>query len=185
MEDYQIIDLYWQRSESAIAETQKKYGAFCYGIAHNILNVSEDAKECVNDTYFQTWNSIPPHRPDKLKAWLGKIVRNLAINLWNKNHAKKRYTGMTAMLEELEECIPSTADVEQEIEEKELIKTINTWLLSLEQGDRILFVRRYWNGTTLQDLAKEWKIAPGRLAQRMYRLRTSLKAALEKGGIYL
>lgn len=185
MEDAQIIDLYWQRDEAAIAATQEKYGTFCHRIAKNILSIEEDAEECVNDTYHQAWKTIPPQRPVKLAAWLGKVVRNIAINLWNKNHAQKRYNGMTELLSELEDCIPSAATVEEELEEKELSAIIDAWLRTLKREDRVLFVRRYWNGTPLQELAGEWHIAPGKLAQKMFRLRNSLRLALEKEGVCL
>lgn len=185
MEDLQIIDLYWKRDEAAITETEKKYGTFCHKIAENILSADEDAKECVNDTYYQAWNAIPPQCPENLRAWLGKVVRNIAINRWNSSHTKKRYAGMTALLSELEECLPAARTVEREIEEKEVSLCINTWLRSLDRDDRILFVRRYWNGDSLGELAEEWQIQPARLAQRMYRLRQKLRAALEKEGICL
>lgn len=185
MEDSQIIDLYWRRDEAAIAETQRKYGVFCYSVAKNILSVHEDAEECVNDTYHRAWDSIPPQRPVKLRAWLGRVVRNLALNLWNKNHTQKRYAGMTELLSELEDCVPSPQTIEREIEEKELSGFLNAWLLSLNREDRVLFVRRYWNGEALRDLAKERKLDPARLAQRMYRLRGQLRTALEKEGIVL
>ena len=181
MEDLQIIDLYNQRDENAISETAKKYGAFCESIAFNILTIAADVEECVNDTYLQAWNSIPPQQPARLGAWLGKVVRNIAINLWNKNHRKKRYAGMEQLLSELEDCIPSPITVEQEIEEKELTEFLNTWLASLSKADRILFMRRYWNGEAVKDLAKEYRIMPRDMAKRMYRLRQSLKSALEKG----
>ena len=185
MEDSDIIDLYWQRDKNAITETDKKYGVFCYKVSINLLSVHEDAKECVNDTYHQAWIQMPPQRPYKLKAWLGRIVRNISINLWHKNHTQKRYNGMEQMLGELEDCIPSSQNVEQEIEDAELGKVISTWLLSLPKDDRILFVHRYWHGTSLNNLAQERHIPSTKLAQRMYRLRQSLKAALEKEGIYL
>lgn len=185
MEDLQIIELYWARKEQAIAETAGKYGTFCRSIAKNILSIEEDAEECVNDTYLQAWNAIPPQRPVRLQAWLGRIVRNLALNLWNKNHAQKRNIGMTVLLQELEDCIPSAQTVEQAIAEKELTGLIDRWLHTLDRRDQILFVRRYWNGIALQELAREQAISPGRLAQRMYRLRCSLRAALEKEGICL
>lgn len=185
MEDIQIIELYCQRDEQAIVETSKKYGSFCFSIAKNILSISEDAEECVNDTYHQVWNAIPPQCPVRIRPWIGKIVRNIALNLWNKNHAKKRYAGMEELLSELEDCIPCSQTLEQEIEEKELTEHIDNWLRSLDHADRILFVRRYWNGIALKVLAKEQQIAPGKLAQRMYRLRSSLKSALEKEEFYL
>ncbi len=185
MEDDQIIDLYWQRNEKAIVETDQKYGAFCRAIAMNLLGSREDVEECVSDAYHQAWMLMPPERPDRLKAWLGRIVRNISINLWHRNHAQKRYNGTQQMLSELEDCIPSPRNVEKELEDAELGKAINRWLLSLPMEDRVLFVRRYWHGIALNDLAKEWGIPSGRLAQRMYRLRLGLKKALEKEGIYI
>ena len=107
MEDSEIITLYWNRDERAIAETSTKYGSFCQRIAQNILTVREDAEECVSDTYQQAWTSIPPLRPQRLRPWLGRVVRNLAINRWRRNHAQKRYAGLEALFSELEECIPS------------------------------------------------------------------------------
>ena len=170
MEDVQIIELYWQRNEQAIAETAQKYGAFCHSIAKNILSIDEDAEECVNDAFHQAWNAIPPQRPVRFRAWLGKTVRNLALNLWNKNHAQKGYAGMTLLLTELEDCIPAPQTVEREIEEKELTGILERWLRSMDREDQVLFVRRYWNGMALKELAKEQAVSPGKLAQRMYRL---------------
>ena len=185
MEDSKIIELYWQRDERAIAETDRKYGTFCYGIAMNLLSVHEDAEECVSDTYHQAWNFIPPQRPDRLKAWLGRIVRNLSINLWHKNHAQKRYNGMDQLMSELEDCIPSPKDTERELEDAEIGKVISAWLRTLSKEDRVLFVCRYWYGTALKDLAKERNIPPAKLAQQMYRLRGSLRSALEREDIEL
>ena len=185
MEDSQIIGLYFKRDEAAITETQAKYGAYCRSVALNILSVSADAEECVNDTYLRAWNSIPPHRPDKLGAWLGKVVRNIAFDLWKKNHRKKRYSGMEQLLEELEDCIPSPAAVEREIEEQELTEVINAWLASLPQRDRILFMRRYWNGETVAALAGESGISATNMAKKMYRLRQKLKSRLETEGYSL
>ena len=183
MEDRQIVELYWQRNEQAITETSAKYGSFCFSIAKNILSIREDAEECVNDTYHHAWNAIPPQRPVRLRPWLGKIVRNIALNLWNKQHAQKRDAGMTELLSELEDCIPSSQSVEREIEERELTELLNRWLRSLSREDRALFVRRYWNGETLGELAAEQGSTPQKLAQRMYRLRRGLKTALEKEGV--
>ncbi len=185
MEDTQIIDLYWQRDETAIAETDRKYGPFCGSIALNLLGVREDAEECVSDTWHQAWLSMPPQRPDKLKAWLGRIVRNLSINRWRRNHAQKRYGGVEQLLSELEDCVPSPQSMEKELEDAELGELISRWLKLLPQEDRVLFTRRYWHGAALKDLAEERDIPPAKLAQRMYKLRLSLKSALEKEGVYL
>ncbi|MCH5344708.1 MAG: sigma-70 family RNA polymerase sigma factor [Acetatifactor sp.] len=185
MEDSKIIELYWQRDEAAITETAQKYGAFCHAIAMNLLQIKEDAEECLNDTYHTAWNSIPPQKPEKFRAWLGRVVRNLSLALWNKNHRQKRYSGMTALLDELEDCIPSSETVEQILETKELSAVIDRWLMGLSGEDRALFVRRYWNGTPLNELASLWGISPNKLAQKMFRLRLSLRLALEKEGITL
>ena len=185
MENSQIIALYFKRDEAAISETAEKYGTFCHGIALNILSINADADECVNDTYLQAWNSIPPQKPGKLGAWLGKVVRNIAYDLWKRNHRKKRYAGMEQLLNELEDCIPSPATVEREIEEQELTEIINTWLASLSRNDRILFMRRYWNGETVAMLAQESGTSQANMAKRMYRLRQNLKSRLEKEGYSL
>ena len=183
MEDQDIIDLYWKRDERAIQETSDKYGSFLLYLAGNILDIHEDAEECVNDTYEKAWNSIPPEKPKFLRAWLGRVVRNAALNRWDKNHAKKRYAGMEVMLDELEECIPDLRSVEDEMEAAALGNVISAWLRTLSREDRALFVRRYWNGEALDSLAKEFHIPSGKLAQRMYRLRNSLKKALEQEGV--
>lgn len=185
MEDSQIIELYWERREAAIAETEKKYGAFCHRVAQNILTIHEDAEECVNDVWQQAWSSIPPQRPRAFRAWLGRVVRNLAINRWNRDHAKKRYAGMEQLLSELEDCVPSPRTPENELEGQELTAYLNRWLASLDQDDRTLFVRRYWNGETVKDLAGERGADPGAVAKRLYRLRQSLRKSLEKEGYFI
>ena len=178
------MELYWRRDEAAIGETERKYGALCRGVAWNILGVDEDAEECVNDALHQAWNAIPPQRPDRLGAWLGRVTRNLALNLWSRNHTQKRYAGMAALLSELEDCVPAPGSVERELEDQELSAAIDGWLRTLSREDRTLFLRRYWYGVELP-LAVERDVSPNRLAQKMYRLRQSLKNALEKEGFSL
>lgn len=185
MTDPQIIELYWNRDERAIHETKQKYGSFCLRIAINILTSYEDAEECVNDVYYRVWQAIPPQRPTKFRAWIGKIVRNTAITLWDRNHARKRFAGMNQLLSELEDCIPSPQTLEREMEGKELSDVIDGWLASLSKEERTLFMRRYWNGEALKDLARTCGMTPGKLAQRMYRLRSSLRETLEREGIQL
>ncbi len=182
MEDSRIIELFLARNEDAVTHAQTKYGAYCRHIASNLLS-KEDAEECVNDTLFAVWNAIPPAKPNDLKAYLGKTVRNLAINRYHKNHAKKRQYGMAVLLSELEDCIPSPDTTECAAENRELTAIINAWLGSLDKDDRVLFVRRYWHGVPLKELAKERRVSPNKLAQRMHRLRLSLKNALEQEGI--
>lgn len=185
MEDKQIIGLYFERDEAAISETAAKYGKFCHSIALNILAINADAEECVNDTYLQAWNSIPPQRPNIFRAWLGRIVRNIAINLWNKNHRQKRYAGIEQLFDELEDCIPSPVTLERKLEEEELTTFLNTWLASLSQEDRVLFMRRYWNGEAVKVLASAYSTTPGSMAKRMHKLRQQLRLKLEKEGYWL
>lgn len=183
MDDKTIIELYWSRNELAIAETDAKYGSFLQRIALNILSLVQDAEECVNDTYHAAWNKMPPEEPLSLRAFLGRIVRNLSISRFRSNHAEKRYAGLELMLSELEECIPSGESVEdivvQKWETQKFTSVMENWLSSLSQEDSALFLRRYWYGDAIKDLAKEWGTTPNLLAQRMLRLRKKLKTYLE------
>lgn len=180
MEDFQIVELYWSRNEQALEETARKYGAFCRGVAENILSQREDAEECVSDAYRRAWDSIPPQRPERLGAWLGKVTRNLALSQWRRQHAQKRFSGMDRLFSELEDCVPSPHTVERELDGRELTEFLNRWLATLDPEDRKLFLRRYWNGLPVKDLARERGELPGRISRELYRLRQKLKAALEK-----
>lgn len=185
MDDKQIIELYFERNEQAIKETETKYGAFCHRIAMNILGIHEDAEECVNDTYYSVWKQIPPTVPEVFKVYLGRITRNLSISRFRAMRAKKRYSSMEIMLSELNDCVPSSSNVEQTIEVMQLSDYISEWLDSLPEEDCALFVRRYWFGDEVQELAKKCGITAAQMAQRMLRLRKSLKAALEQKGVAL
>ena len=183
MEDIAIIDLYWDRDEGAITETDRKYGPLCRHLAFNILSDREDSEECVNDTWHRAWDTMPPQRPASLRAYLGRIVRNLSISRLRQRTAQKRGGGLEVMLSELEDCLPSPAQVEQELEAKELAAAISRWLRSLEPDDRVLFVRRYWYGEAVSDLAAEWGSSPNQMAKRMQKLRRVLKKRLEQEGL--
>lgn len=183
MKDREIVELFWKRDESALAETECKYGSLCLRIASGLLSNGEDAKECINDALFQAWNLIPPQHPEKLGPWLGRIVRNLSISLWRKNHRQKRYQGLEQALCELEDSLPSPVYLEREIESALLGEVISKWLSTLSRENRVLFVRRYWYGFSLSDLAQEAGISSKKLAQKMYRLRLGLKSFLEKEGL--
>lgn len=185
MDDATIISLYQQRNQTAITETHKKYGAFCHRIALNILSLREDAEECVIDSYHITWNRIPPALPQSLKSFLGKIVRDLSISRYRKNRAQKRFSGMELLLSELEDCIPVADPLARKIEQDHLAQFISDWLDGLSAEERTLFIRRYWFGEELKTLAKATGQTPNRLAQRMLKLRRSLKAALEQEGVTL
>lgn len=183
MEDLQIINLYFARDERAIAETDSKYGAFCRSLAENLLSVRQDAEECVNDTYLRAWNAMPPERPARLKSWLGRVVRNLSIDRFRRERAGKRYAGMELLLSELEDCVPDSKTPEQMLEAKALGESISRWLRTLSEPDRTLFLRRYWYGKPLNELAAQAGIPANRLAKRMFGLRQKLKAYLEQEGI--
>ena len=185
MDDKQIIELYFERNEQAVRETEKKYGRFCHCIAMNVLGIHEDAEECVNDTYYSVWKQIPPTIPEIFKVYLGRITRNLSNSRFRAMRAKKRYSSMEIMLSELSDCVPSSVNVEQSIEVMQLSEYISQWLDDLSEEDRALFVRRYWFGDEVQELAKKRGISAAKMAQRMLRLRKSLKAALEKKGVVL
>lgn len=185
MDELEIIELYWERNEIAIDETSARYGRLLYKISFNILSNHEDSQECVNDTYIKTWESIPPERPRSLTAYLGRIVRNLSIDYWNKSRAKKRYAGGDLLLSELIDCIPSQETVWSEVETKILSIIISDWLNALAREDRNLFVRRYWFCDSIKDLANKAGTSPNKLASHMYRLRSNLKDVLEKEGVSL
>jgi RNA polymerase sigma-70 factor (ECF subfamily) len=182
MHDAQIVELYWNKDELAIAESEKCYGLYCQQIAVNILTNHEDAEECVNDTWQKSWNSIPPQRPLSLAAFFGKIVRNLSISRFRANRAQKRFNGMTVLLSELDDCIPTNDCVIEAIEVSQLTELIERWLSLLTADDRALFVRRYWFGDAVNELARECGVTQNQMAQRMLRLRKGLKQILEREG---
>lgn len=185
MDDSRIIKLYFERSEEAISETEKKYGKYLLRQAENVLGNREDAMECVNDALHQAWNSIPPLCPDRLKFWLGKVVHNQALNIWKHQHRQKRDGGISLLLDELEECIPSGNSVEKVLEDEELGRVISEWLRTLSREDRAMFIRRYWNGEELKRVAEKYGLKEGTAAKKMFGLRESLRAYLEKEGITL
>ena len=185
MEDREIVALYWQRNERAIAETDGKYGPFCRGLARNLLGSPEDAEECVSDTWLEAWNSMPEEKPDCLRPWLGRVVRLNAIDRWRAAHRQKRFGGVETLVLELEDCVPAPSDPQGALEAAELGELLRRWLAALRVEERRLFLRRYWNGESLKDLAEEAKLPPALLAQRMRRLRLKLKDFLEKEGITL
>ena len=182
MTDEQIIRLYFDRDQAAIAETDRKYGSYCYSIASNLLG-REDSEECVNDTYHAAWTHIPPEVPQSLKAFLGRIVRNLSISRFCRSHAQKRSSGTDVLLSELEDCLPTPQTVETEADSRELSRLISSWLATLSGDDRALFVLRYWHGSAVQDLAEKCGCTPNAVSLRIRRLRKNLKHYLEAKGV--
>lgn len=184
MSDEEIINLYWERQEKAIYETDKKYGRYCNTIAFNILQNNEEAKECVNDTYFKTWNNIPPQRPNILKVYLEKIARNLAINQYERKKAKRRDYTLEIALEELNECISSNNNVEKELDYNELVKALNIFLSKLSQDKRRIFLERYWYLYSIKDISSKNQISESNAKTILLRLRNELKNYLKEGGLY-
>ena len=183
MEDLQIIDLYWQRDEQAIRETDGKYGPLCHRIAMNILSSFQDSEECVSDTYGRCWDTMPPQRPGSLRAYLGTIIRNLSISRYRSSHAQKRFGGAEVLLSELSDCVPAPENIQRTVEAGELGELISRWLDGLGEEDRALFLRRYWNGDAVKDLALELGVRPNALTKRLLRLRESLRRSLEREGV--
>ncbi|WAA11458.1 RNA polymerase sigma factor [Fervidibacillus halotolerans] len=186
MEDGDIIQLYWERKERAISETDKKYGRYCYRIAYNILQNNEDSEECVSDTYLKTWSCIPDDYPKMFSAYLGKITRNIAINRYRRLRAKKRGGGeIEQIFHELEGCIPSKQSVEKEWETNQLIEHVNRFLASLKVEQRIVFVKRYWYAQPIHSIANELSISESKVKSILFRCRKKLKHFLEEEGINL
>ena len=186
MDDKQLIDLYWARSESAIAETDKKYGKLCHRIAYNILTNLQDSEECVSDTYLKAWNAIPPKRPAKLSAFLGKITRNFALNRYEKYTAEKRGGGEVPIaLDELAECIPDPHSVEQMVDNRILVDKLNVFLGTLPAEARRIFMRRYWEVCSIPEIAEIYGISESKVKVSLFRTRGKLKTFLEKEGIAL
>ena len=182
MDDNVILDLYWERSENAIAETAKKYGAYCYTIANNILSNQQDSEESVNDTYLAAWNTIPPRRPSFLKAFLAKMTRHISIDRWRKRSAQKRGGGeMLLALEELEECA-DTQNVENELTKKELTRILNVFLSSLPETERNVFLCRYWYLDSIQTISEVSGFSQSKVTSMLHRLRGKLRKKLSQEG---
>lgn len=182
MDDSKIIDLFYARSEQAIIELSKKYGAVCNKVARNILNNSLDAEECVNDAYLGAWNTIPPQNPKPLLTYICRIVRNLSVMKYHSNTAMKRNSFYDTALDELEECLASPSTVEAEISAKELSEALNRFLDMLDQENRVMFVRRYWYSDSVSDIATSFHMSNNNVSVRLSRTREKLKKFLKKEG---
>lgn len=186
MKDQQIVQLYWQREESAILQTERKYGAYLCKVAYNILSDYEDSRECVNDTYLKAWNSIPPHKPEKLSTYLGKITRQLSIDLFRKKNSAKRYASQYAIsLEELGDSFSGGVTPDQAFDAKLLDEAINRFVRALPQDARNAFIGRYYFFDSLKTVAGYCGMSQAKAKSLLYRTRQSLKAYLEKEGFDL
>ena len=184
MEDYQIVDLYWERSERAVKETSDKYGKMLNGISYSLLSSSEDAEECVNDTYLQAWQRMPNDRPSFLGAYLARIIRCLSIDRFRAIHRQKR--GEAASLtDELCECIPSGTTPNEEYENGRIASVINAFLGELDEEKRRIFVRRYFYSDSVADIAEQLHIGQSKVKTTLHRLRSELREYLEGEGIFV
>ncbi len=183
MEDQEIVALFWKRDESAIQETSKKYGMYCYSIAYRILKNHEDSEESVNDTYVDAWHSMPPHKPSLLSTFLGKITRRIAIDKWRASRAEKRGNGeMSLVWDELEECIASENDIDTEIDRKQLAQTVNAFMKTLSDSERKVFVCRYFYMDPLESICKKFGFSEGKVKSMLFRTREKLRVYLQKEG---
>ena len=180
MDDTRIIELYFQRSEEAIAQTEKKYGRYCYSIAYNILKDELDSMECVNDTYLKVWEKIPPAKPSPFSTFIGRITRNISIDRLRTESAQKRISD-TAVFEELDEII---SDNDTDIHDTIFLRNaINAFLEKLPKKERKIFVLRYWYMYSSADIGKEMGMSDGVVRVKLSRLRENFRSHLEKEGI--
>ena len=182
MEDNKIIALFYARSEQAVIELSKKYGAVCRKVAGNILNNRLDVEECVNDAYLGVWNTVPPQSPDPLLAYVCRIVRNLSIMKYHSNTAVRRNSFYDVALDELEECLASKTTVETEITARELSGLLDRFLETLDPENRVMFVRRYWYSDSVTKIAEDFRMSSNNVSARLFRIRRRLKIFLKKEG---
>lgn len=186
MDDSKILELYLARDERAIGETDRKYGSYCFRVANAILNDREDAAEVVNDTWYQAWNSIPPQRPAVLKLYLAKITRNLAFSAYRSRRAGKRGGGeMELALEELGDCVGTSGNAEDAVNARELAAAIQSFLGTLPQRDRHIFIRRYFHVDSVETIALQYGLKSDSVHQILSRTRRKLKTHLIKEGYIL
>lgn len=183
MDDKGIVALYLARDQRAIDETALRYSNYCFTVANNVLENRQDAEECVNDTYIGAWNSIPPNKPQNLRAYLGKIARNIALKRWRARNAAKRGGNVSTALEELAYCLPDgEGDPAQSLELTELAALIDRFVATLKTEERQIFVGRYWYFYSVKQIAAMLGLGKSAVKVSLMRSRSKLKSALEKEG---
>ena len=185
MEDSRIVELYWKRSEQAIAESERKYGKYCYAVAHGILRNREDSEECVNDTWLCAWNSMPPANPPILRTYLGRITRNFAINRYKAQHRQKRGGHTVEAIAELGDIASPETEVQAQMDKQEFARVFNAFLYSLPERDCNVFLRRYFYAESAQEIAKRYGIKQDNVLKILSRTRLKLKEYLKEEEIYL
>ena len=182
MEDKLIVDLYWARNEEAITQTSVKYGNMMHGVSKSIVGSREDAEECVNDAYLAAWNSMPENRPDYLGGYMAKIIRNISLNRYDRNHAAKRH-GVQVVFEELEGCLTDGTTLEEQYEQGCLRELLNDFVAGLDQEKRVIFLRRYFYTDSIAEIAQRMQMSEGKVKTILFRLRGQLAAVLKEAGV--
>ena len=186
MDDKELVELYWERDERAITETEQRFGSYCRAIAYRIIGTEEDAEECVSDVLLRAWNTIPPQKPERLDTFLGKITRNLAIDYKRKSNAVKRGSGEYDLAyQELERCLQSGNDPAEQIEAQELVAFIEEFLLSLPTTERRVFLRRYWHFQSIAEISAQLSFSEAKTRTMLYRTRKKLRTYLKNRGVIL
>ena len=184
MNDAGIIDLYWQRSERAIPETETAYGAYCHTVAYSLLRNTEDAEESVNDTWLAAWNAMPPERPNSLKAFLSRITRNIAVTRLRRCRSRKRGAGEgNLVIDELSECLPGRDDPAQTVEARELLRCIEAFLTALPKRERVIFLGRYFYALSAEEIAARLGMKTAAVKSSLYRTRKYLLQKLKEEGM--
>ena len=185
MHDKVIVQKFWDRDERAISESKKRYENYCLYIANNILSDRQDAEECLNDALLAAWNSIPPQKPKNLRTYLGKLIREIAIDRWRKNKAQKRISSeFLVSLDELEGIIGEN-EVDSSIEEAELSRLISLFLRSVRETERNVFVRRYWYCDSIRSICGRYGFGKSKVLMMLKRMRDKLAEYLKKEGYIL
>jgi len=185
--DQDIVDRFWARSESAISAVSEKYSQYLRCIASNILGNADDVDEVINDTYHRLWTAIPPNRPENLRAFSGRITRNLSLDRVDTQKAEKRGGGhYPLILAELEECVGDKKDFVDDLADSESITTaLNLFLSQLSAEKRRVFVRRYWRAASIDEIAEDFGMSVGKVKTILFRTRKDLRKYLESEGIHL
>ena len=182
MEDKKIVDMYWARDEEAITQTSVKYGGMMHATSKSIVGSHEDAEECVNDAYLAAWNSMPENRPTYLGGYMARIIRNISLNRYDRNHAAKRQ-GVQVVFEELEGCLTDYCTPEEEYEQGCLHETLNSFLESLDEQKRVIFLRRYFYTDSIAEIAQRMQMSEGKIKSILFRLRGQLAETLKEAGV--
>ncbi len=183
MDDSKIIALYFERNETAIKETETKFGKLCFSISHNILKNRTDAEECVNDTYLGIWNAIPPERPKNFMAFISKIARNISLKRLEYNLAKKRACAEPIEFSELQEVLADESAFFEDHTEEDLGKLIGDFLKTEKESARNVFLRKYWFFDSIEDISKRYHFSESKVKSMLFQTRNKLRQYLINKGV--